>query len=444
MEIMNAANSVIVAGGERRGALLFGLPISHGDIIEFLDKKLDLEKLTSANISVVFNEDPEDFFRKVKKDEEFELLFRGKVLSCQKAKDLWYKILTNSLKSGEPGILNGYLANRMSNMSWVNDLTITNPCGEVWLSVGESCCLGSLALPRFIMPSGNVDWEGLRKTVEIAVRFLDDVITVNNYPLPYIAETCKNLRRIGIGVMGLHDMLLLKGLRYNSDEGLEFVDRMMNFIKNEAYLASSRLAAEKGSFPFFETDKFLKSNFVKTLKPSIRSEIKTNGMRGCGLLSIAPTGTISLISGFTQGIESLYAPATLTRYRDTEGLKEKIVIHPLFKRYINEGKDISHFQGVYDLSLRDHFEMQRICQKHLDNSCSKTINVKQGVSPEELSELYMEYIPELKGCTVYPEGSRENQPLTALSLDDAIKYAREGIGSEEALEGSCRLGGGCG
>ena len=803
MEIMNAANSVIVAGGERRGALLFGLPICHGDIIEFLDKKLDLEKLTSANISVVFNDDPEDFFKKVKKDEEFELTFRGKALSRLKARDLWMKIITNSLKSGEPGILNGYLANRMSNMSWVNDLVTTNPCvtadtwistdngprqvsslvgkpfvasihgelypsaegfwctgekevflletkegftlkatsnhqiltsegwtelkdlktgdqvdisnqierpllawegsgtkeegwllgeivgdgcfnpearylpqlcfwgenasylselavkiiknsynprsdfngikpnaegkivvaskvleplasryiqpktkeflpslesetsfsficgflsgffdadgavlvdnekgssvrlsqssltklqavqrmllrygikstiyqsrreaclrqlpdgkggskdyqcqadhelvisrncierfnmyigfkdpskqkkleqivltrkrapyktnfsatvtsitkagkelvydctvndvhcfeangiiahncGEVWLSVGESCCLGSLALPRFIMPSGNVDWEGLRRTVEVAVRFLDNVITVNNYPLPYIAETCKNLRRIGIGVMGLHDMLLLKGLRYSSDEGLEFVDKVMGFIKNEAYLASSRLAAEKGSFPFFETDKFLKSNFVKTLKPSIRSEIKANGIRGCGLLSIAPTGTISLVSGFTQGIESLYAPATLTRYRDTEGLKEKVVVHPLFKKYIQEGKDTSHFQGVYDLTLRDHFEMQRMCQKHLDNSCSKTICVRPGVSPDELSELYMEYIPELKGCTVYPEGSRENQPLTALSLDDAIKAAREGTDPGEALPGTCRLGGECG
>lgn len=441
MEVINAAGEVIKAGGGRRTALMLALGISHGDIEEFLDKKLDLNKLNNANVSVVFDENPEDFFEKVRKDESFNLTFQGKCVGVAPARALWFKIIRNALKNGEPGVLNGYYANKMSNISYYLPLICSNPCGEIYLEKNSCCCLGALVLPRFL--NGTViDWDGLKEAVQKSVRFLDNVLTVNNYPLPEIAEACKNTRRIGLGVMGMHDMLLLLGVRYNSDEGLEIVNKLMGFIKNTAYEYGAELAAEKGSFLKFDADKFLKGGFCKTLKPSIRSKIKEKGSRCCAYLTIAPTGTTAMVCNVTSGIEPMFAAAYRRKYRDGDVLKEEVVIHPLFKQYVLEGKDVSHFQGAHELSMRDHFEMQRVCQRHIDNACSKTINIKQGTSEEELSDLYMEFLPELKGVTVYPEGSREDQPLTPMTIEEALARVGEEMGDsiEAYAKDSCRSG----
>jgi ribonucleoside-diphosphate reductase alpha chain len=239
--------------------------------------------------------------------------------------------------------------------------------------------------------------------------------------------------------MGLHDVLLLNDLKYNSPEGLEFVDKMMKSIKNYAYEASVELAMEKGAFPLFDADKFLMSQFVKGLKPTIRRSIKENGIRNGALLTIAPTGTTSMVCEVTSALESMFAAAMERRYYDGEELKMEIVIHPLLKRFLDEGRDVSHFQGAHEISLRDHLEMQRTCQKHVDNAVSKTINIPQGTSIKELSDLYMEYLPELKGVTVYPDGSREDQPLTPIPLEKAIKHAQ--TASQEArASDSCKSG----
>jgi ribonucleoside-diphosphate reductase alpha chain len=439
MEIINAAGEVIKAGGGRRTALMMCLDLNHGDIQEFLDKKLNLDKLNNSNISVVFNENPEMFFDKVRRNEEFELKFRSKVIGRVPARTLWKKIISNALKTGEPGVLNGYLANKMSNIWYYKPLIGTNPCGEVWLTGFDCCCLGAIVLPRFIV-NGKVNWQKLKDVVAISVRFLDDVLTVNNYPLPDIAETCKNIRRIGLGVTGLHDMLLMLGMKYNSDDSLEFVNKLMDVIKCAAYEASVGLAIEKGSFPKFEAENFLKSGFCKTLKPSIRTLIKENGIRNCALLTIAPTGTTSMVCDVTSGIEPMFAPAYQRKYRSGEELKTEIVIHPLLMSFIKNGKDVSHFQGTYDLSLRDHFEMQRICQKHIDNACSKTINVAPNISEDEISELYMEFFPELKGVTIYADGSREDQPLTPIDIDTAFALSREEMLVETFANTTCKDG----
>lgn len=440
MEIINAAGEVIKAGGGRRTALMLALNLDHGDISEFLDVKLNLGKLNNANISIMFNENPEDFFKKVKEDKEHDIKFRGKTIAKVSAKKLWKQIVTNMCKTGEPGILNGYLANKMSNVWYDTNLICTNPCGEIWLSKYESCCLGSLVLPHFI-EDGKFNWDKLAYVIKTATRFLDDVLTVNTYPLVEVKEAANNYRRIGLGAMGLHDTLLTLGLKYNSDSGLEFVDKLFSFIKNCAYETSIELAKEKGSFPKFDADKFLKSGFCKTLKPSIRSKIKEHGIRNCALLTMAPTGTTSMVYGVSSGVEPMFAPAYTRRYMDKDERKSEVVIHPLLKKFIDEGKQIDHFQGTYDLSLRDHFEMQRTVQRHLDNSVSKTINVPQGISTDELSELFIEYFPELKGVTIYPDGSRENQPLTPMSLSDAVDYlitSQAQVGMEET--GKCRSG----
>ncbi len=296
-------------------------------------------------------------------------------------------------------------------------------------------------LPRFVK-NGSIDWAELKRTVALGVRFLDDVLTVNNYPLPAIKETCSNIRRVGLGVMGLHDMLLEMNLKYNSDAGLELIDKVMEVIKNTAYETSIDLAKEKGSFQVLDIDKFLKSGFIKTLKPSIRTKIKEHGIRNCALLTIAPTGTTAIVCDVTSGIEPMFSPVHERRFYDGPDLKKEVLVHPLLRKFLDEGRDISHFQGTFDINLRDHFEVQRTCQRHLDNACSKTINLPQGTSEEELSELYMEFFPDLKGVTIYPDGSRENQPLTPLPLDEALKNITGHESLEAYAKDPCR-GGSC-
>lgn len=441
MEIVNTAGGVIRAGGGRRSALMFALNINHGDIQEFLDKKLDGSVLTNANVSVILNESPEDFFRRVREGSDIELKHNGKCVGTANAASLWKRIVENSLKCGEPGILNGYLANKMSNTYYTAPLIGTNPCGEQFLPAYGSCCLGSLVLPRFVNGQNrSVDWDLLRETVRLAVRFLDDVISVNYFPLSEIREVCTSERRIGLGVMGLHDLLLLLGHRYSSPEGLEAVNKIQAFIKNEAYIASTELATEKGSFPQFDTDLFLKSGFIKTLKPTIRALVRERGIRNCALLTVAPTGTTSMVSNSTSGIEPLFSAAYFRRFRDGDDWRQEVVLHPLFKKFLDEGRDVSHFEGASDLSLRDHLEMQRTVQKHVDAAVSKTINVKPGVSADDLSELLMEFIPEIKGVTVYADGSRENQPLVPIPLEDAVLLANGQISLEAYAKTTCRSG----
>ncbi len=441
-KVINAAGEVIKGGGGRRCALMLCLGLDHPDIQEFLDVKLDLKELNNANISVVFNENPEEFFKCVKKNKDLPLLHRGRQVGAFPAKTLWDKIIQNALKNGEPGILNGYYANKMSSVSYEYPLISTNPCGEIWLPAYGCCDLGALVLPRFLK-EGKVDYGLLNSTISLAVRFLDDVLTVNNYPLPEIKETCNNERRIGLGIMGLSTMLLQMGIKYTSPEALEFVNKLMNYIKNSAYEASISLAQEKGPFAVYKKEEYLKTGFVKTLKPSLRSKIEKNGIRNCALLTIAPTGTTSICCDVDSGIEPAFGPAWLRRFYDGDQLKEEVVVHPLFKEKYLKGQDVSHFESAYNIKMRDHLEMQRICQRHIDNAVSKTINLPPGTSAEELSELYMEFLPELKGVTVYPEGSRENQPITPLSYEEALKHldseATGALGQDNCKDGVCEI-----
>lgn len=443
MEIINAAGEVIKAGGGRRTALMLCLDIRHPDILEFLDAKLDLGRLNNANVSVVFSDDPERFFEAVRAGTPYDLVHGGRVVGQADARSVWDRVVANALRGGEPGILNMHLANRMSNIWYGKKLISTNPCGEIWLSEAECCCLGAVVLPRFVTPTGKVRWELLRSTVRTSVRFLDDVLTVNNYPLPKIARTCQDLRRIGLGVMGLHDFLLLQDLDYSSPEGLEMVDRVMRFIKEESYAMSVDLAVEKGPFPLFQSEGVARSGFIKSLRPTLRQRIEREGLRNCALNTIAPTGTTSMVAGVTSGVEPMFAPAYRRRWRIGDDLAEEVVVHPLLRRFVTEGRSVTHFRGAYDISLREGFEVQRACQRHVDNAISKTLQVRQGTSAEELSELYMEYLPELKGVTVYPEGSREDQPLSPLSLEEALRYISEEAASTAVAETPSCPGGAC-
>jgi len=299
----------LVAGGGRRMAKMSCLNIDHPDIVEFLNCKLEDGKLSTTNISVVLNFDPVEFKKLIEEDGEIELSWSGRKTGEKvKARLVWDIIVKNAWNNGEPGVLNGYYANQQNNIYYHKPLVSTNPCGEIWLESYGCCCLGALVLPRFVNDQGKFDWIGLEKTIRVAVRFLDNVLTVNHYPLTKIKENCEQVRRIGLGVMGLHSMLLELGMSYSSKEAQEFVDKLFCFLKKAAYDTSINLAIEKGPFPAFR-EEFCDSGFMKNMKPSIRRKVKEYGIRNCAILTVAPTGTTGIVSGVSTGIEPYMAPA---------------------------------------------------------------------------------------------------------------------------------------
>ncbi len=300
-------------------------------------------------------------------------------------------------------------------------------CGEIWLENRGACDLGALVLSRFLNEDKtDYDWDLLAEAITVSVRFLDNVLTVNTYPLKEIEQNCHEVRRLGLGVMALHDSLLMMGIQYSSKQGLSKIDELFDFIKNKAYEASTFIAVEKGSFPDFDKEKFLKSGFVKTLKKSVRARIKEYGIRNCALLTIAPTGTTSILMGsVSSGIEPIFAPAWNRIFYKNGKKTMELVFHPLFVELNKEGVPTSHFESAYDIPPEVHMEVQAVCQKHIDNAVSKTINIPaEGYDLDKFSDLLMHYVPKLKGVTVYKSGSRGDEPLQALSATEALDLLR--------------------
>jgi len=432
MQMIDRVGDVLVGGGGRRLALMLDLNLSHPDMPEFLDKKLDKKELNNANISVIIDKNvPTDLFiEKVKSGGDFDLVWKNSHSKSVNAKEIWEKIVQNAWTSGEPGVLNGDLANRENNIWYHKPLISTNPCGEIWLEEYGSCDLGAIVLPRFVNGFGEIDWGVLKKTIHTAVRFLDNVLSVNEYPLPEIRDNCTDVRRIGLGIMGLHDMLIQMGYKYSSQSAKVLVSMLMQFIKEEAYLASTELAAEKGAFSAYSDD-LLESGFIKRAIPShIRERIALNGIRNCALLTIAPTGTTGMVSNVSTGIEPIFAPAYWRRFRRSNGdsttyMDRELVLNPHWERLEKEGKDSSILEGAYDISPEDHFEMQQICQYQIDNAVSKTINLPQNYKIDNLGDLWLDNLPYLKGTTFYRAGSRGEEPLEAIPLASVAELAHQ-------------------
>lgn len=442
MQMIDRVGDVLVGGGGRRLALMLDLNITHPDMPEFLDKKLDRSELNNANVSVILDKNlsADSLIEKVKNNQDFDLVWKNSHAKTVNARNIWEKIVNNAWQSGEPGVLNGDLANRENNIWYHKPLVSTNPCGEIWLEEYGSCDLGALVLPRFINSFGEIDWNQLKITTHRAVRFLDNVLTVNEYPLAEIRDNCTNVRRIGLGIMGLHDMLIKMGYRYSSEGAKTFVSMLMQFIKEEAYLASTELAAEKGAFPAY-SDEFIESGFVKRAIPKyIQERIALNGIRNCALLTIAPTGTTAMVSNVSTGIEPIFSAAYWRRYyRQTDSkelyVDKELVLNSHWEELEKAGKNIDVLEGAYDVSPTDHFDMQQICQFQIDNAVSKTINLPENYKVDSLSDLWLQYLPYLKGTTFYRAGSRENEPYEAIPLAEARKLAHtEKHGKSDILE----------
>lgn len=428
LKASDAIAETIKSGGSRRAAALASMIVSHPDIFKFMDSKLMHNELQNFNISVAVTE---EFLEAVESDSEWEFRFSHKSYNTLPARKIWDKIITNMVQSAEPGLLNWN--NLIKNNSYYYDPVMgTNPCGEAVLAPYDVCDLGSLVLPKFITGHINTNWRKLSEIIKLAIRFLDDVIDVNKYVLQEIDIKAHNSRRIGLGVMGLAEYLFAKRLKYGSPKAIVEIERLMKFIRDTVYETLVELSVEKGSFPKFDPVAYGKASFIRKLPASLRMAIKENGVRCVTSLAFAPTGTISLLADVTSGIE----PLPFKAYKRHDKIGDRIYIHDIYKSLLSKKGKIKNpkwYVDSCDLKPADHFEVQAVVQKYVDGAVSKTINMPKNTTPEDLSKLMLEYIYDLKGVTVYVDGTREGQILNKISVAEARKHLREGTVNENEM-----------
>jgi len=441
LEASNAVAKTIESGGSRRAAALACMNVTHPDIMEFIDAKTIHDRLSHYNISVAVNA---EFLEAVETDSEWEFKFAQQSYGTIPAKEIWDKIIDNMVKGAEPGLLHWDNLTR-NNSYYFDPITATNPCGEVPLGSYGVCCLGSLVLPNFVTPltggGAQLNRKKLSETIKLAVRFLDNIIDTNKYVLRNNDVNAHDGRRIGIGVMGLAEYLFAKEIRYGSPKAIEETEKIMKIIRDTAYEASIELAVEKGAFPKFDSVAYSRSKFIKTLPAPMRMDIKDKGIRNVTCMAMAPTGTISLLPEVQSGIEPLF----LRAYIRNDRISNRIYVHPIYKDCIDQNEKLPEwFVDTDNLKPVDHFEIQAAVQKYTDGAVSKTINLPKNTTSSQLSKLTLEYINDLKGATVYVDGSREGQILNKLTKKEVREYLKTGEVSTapdlmECATGACEL-----
>ena len=434
MRVFDTATDVIKSGGKRRGAMMAILRADHPDILEFITSKARPGVLTNFNISVAVTD---EFMKAVEEGGDYDLVNprTGRSVKRLNARHVWSLIAENAWKGGDPGVVFIDEINRHNPTPQVGRIEATNPCGEQPLLPYESCNLGSINLSR-MCKGGDIDWERLRRTIGIAVHFLDNVIDVNPYPLREIDAMTKANRKIGLGVMGFAEMLIMLGIPYDSKDALELGERVAEFIEAEAARASEELAARRGAFP----------NFGGSIWKTPR--------RNATVTTIAPTGTISIIAGCSSGIEPLFAVAFMRHVLGGERLFE---INPLFERVAKERgfyssdllervvrqgtlegikevpEDVKRlFVTAHEIEPEWHVRMQAAFQRHTENAVSKTVNLPHIATPAAIERIYMlAYRLKCKGVTVYRYGSKGEQVLN-LGLGEEEKRRRVTASGEYA------------
>ena len=429
--LSESTNAVSQAG--RRGALMLTLRVDHPDIEDFITIKNDANrtKVQYANISVLITH---EFMQAVLDDTDFDLKWDDKVYRTVKARQLWNKIIANAHASAEPGIIFWDTMREFHNVEYANPLTSTNPCGEQPLASYTACNLGNLNLLQFVRDDGSVDLEDLAESARVATRFLDDVIEYNmpNHAFDKIEQAVSSDRRVGLGITGLADALVLMKLHYDSDEALEAVEQMMQTICYKAYETSVELAREKGAFPLFDWDGISQSKFIQNLPEDLQEKIAESGLRNCTLITMPPVGTGSIVAQTTSGIEPIFCTSYNRRVKqaDGESFRDYKVYHPLIKQVFgSDDKLPDYVLTAHDIDPFFRVKMQGVIQKYTDSSISSTINLPEDITVETVADIYiMAYKEGLKGVTVYREGSREG----ILQTDDAAAKAQ----AEAVVEGS--------
>jgi len=436
MEVWDAMCRTIMSAGHRRGAMMGTLRCDHPDIELFIDAKADAAKLRMFNLSVLVTD---AFMEAVEDDADWDLVFGSKTYRTVKARALWDRIMRSTYDYAEPGVIFIDRVNAENNLSYCETIQATNPCGEQPLPPYGACLLGSVNLARLVEApfSGDacLDPHRLTETVATAIRFLDDVVDVSGYPLQAQAEEARAKRRLGLGVTGLADALAMLGLVYGSDDAATMAGAWMQTIQNAAYRASADLAAEKGPFPLFDRDAYLKSPTVARLDEGVRALIAQHGLRNSHVTSIAPTGTISLFAdNVSSGIEPIFSLSYRRAVLLPDGSRrEEEVSDYAWRRYrATAGEDAEPpeaFVTAQTLDPQAHLVMQAALQPFVDSSISKTINVPREISFEAFKGVYARaYAMGLKGCTTY----RPN-PVTGSVLSVEEETAPAGSESQSSL-----------
>lgn len=415
MEVWDAMCRTIMSAGARRGAMMATLRDDHPDIEDFIDAKATAGRLTNFNLSVLVSD---RFMTAVAEDTDWDLTFEGKVYRRVPARDLWQRIMLATFEQAEPGVIFIDRVNARNNLSYCETIKATNPCGEQPLPPFGACLLGSLNLTQFISKpftaEASLDTARLKQRTAVAVRFLDNMIDVSAYPLAAQEQEAKAKRRMGLGVTGLADALILCRETYGSATALQLTETWLQAIEEAAYAASVELAGERGSFPLFDARELLKSPNIERLPSGIKTGIEKLGLRNGCLTSVAPTGTISLLAGnVSSGIEPVfdfvYQRNVLDRGGSTRIEAIEDYAHALFRLQFGQEVDLpAYFVRADQLSPQAHLDIQAAVQKHIDSSISKTINCPPDMAFEAFKDVYsIAYEHGLKGCTTYrPSGVR--------------------------------------
>ena len=422
--LSESTNAVSQAG--RRGALMLTLRVDHPDIEDFIDIKSDANrtKVQYANVSVLVTH---EFMQAVLDDTDFDLRFEGKVYRTMCARELWDKIISSAHASAEPGIIFWDTMREYHNVEYANPLTSTNPCGEQPLASYTACNLGNLNLVAFVREDGSFDYEDLAESSKVAARFLDDVIDYNmeSHAFPKIRDAVNSDRRVGLGITGLADALVLMNMRYDSEEALDVVEKIMQTICYYSYETSIDLAKKKGSFSLFDWQGMSKSKFIQSLPQGIQDRIRKHGLRNSTLITVPPVGTGSIVAQTTSGIEPIFCTSYKRRVKqhDGETFKEYKVYHPLVKRLFGGDENLpGHVVTAHEIDPYFRVKLQGIIQKYTDSSISSTLNLAEDVSVDTVADIYITAYKEgLKGVTVYREGSRQG----ILQTQDDVSAKKE-------------------
>ena len=451
MDVWDAMCRTIMSAGSRRGAMMATMRCDHPDILDFITAKRDPARLRMFNVSVLVTD---AFMDAVKSDEPWDLVFEGEVFQTMKAVDLWNQIMSSTFEFAEPGVIFIDRINNANNLSYCETIAATNPCGEQPLPPYGACLLGSINMARLVSKpfakGAKLNEEGMANLVVTAVRMMDNVVDASRFPLEEQQREAEAKRRIGLGVTGLADALLMVGLRYGSEEAAVQTESWMHQIARVAYLASVDLAKEKGAFPLFDAEGYLASGAMQKMDSDVRDAIAQYGIRNALLTSIAPTGTISLYAGnVSSGIEPVFAYAYIRKVLQKDGSRteEEVIDYAvqMWRDKMDDAELPDYFVNAQTLAPLEHVRMQAAAQKWVDSSISKTINCPEDISFEAFKDVYMAAWDQgCKGCTTYRPNavtgsvlslSSESEKAPEIDKGADVVYINEPLNRPEALEG---------
>ena len=451
MDVWDSMCRTIMSAGSRRGAMMATMRCDHPDIELFIDAKRDPARLRMFNLSVLVTD---AFVQAINEDGDWPLRFDGKTYKTVRARGLWQKIMRATYDYAEPGVVFIDRINARNNLHYCEAITATNPCGEQPLPPYGACDLGSINLARFVerpfQDDARLDMDALERVIPVAVRMLDNVIDVTSFPLQEQHGEAQGKRRIGLGVTGLADALIMCRTRYGSSEAVRLTEQWLSAIRRSAYGASISLAEEKGPFPLFDAEPFLEGDTIRSLDKQLRGSIAAHGIRNALVTSIAPTGTISLLAGnVSSGIEPVFSHEYTRQIRKPDGSQRDEAVtdyaYGVFRQHYGDDAALpDYFVDAQQLQPGDHIVMQAAAQKYIDSSISKTVNVPAETPFDSFAALYLQaYETGCKGCTTYRPNDvtgsvlsvAEPEPEETAAPDSDVVYMTQPLDRPDSLIG---------